>query len=104
VTWAARFERRTSRSRSRHDRPQHNFGEYSDPLRVVAFNTVQGWAWDVSKEIAYDVLDRAYDPDTTVSAGAKRFITCDPGVSAPLRRRYCASLVWLAPYSPMTYL
>jgi hypothetical protein len=29
---------------------------------------------DVSEEIAYDVLDRAYDADTTLSVGAKRFI------------------------------
>jgi hypothetical protein len=49
-------------------------GEYSDPLRVVAFNTVEGWSRDVSEEIAYDVLDRAYDADTTLSAGAKRLI------------------------------
>ena len=49
-------------------------GEYEDPLRVVAFNTVEGWSRDVSEEIAYDVLDRAYDADTTLSAGAKRFI------------------------------
>jgi hypothetical protein len=49
-------------------------GEYRDPLRVVAFNTVEGWSRDVSEEIAYDVLDRAYDADTTLSAGAKRFI------------------------------
>jgi hypothetical protein len=49
-------------------------GEYRDPLRVVAFNTVEGWSRDVSEEIAYDVLDRAYDPATTLSAGAKRFI------------------------------
>jgi hypothetical protein len=28
----------------------------------------------VSEEIAYDVLDRAYDADTTLSVGAKRFI------------------------------
>jgi hypothetical protein len=41
---------------------------------VVAFNTVEGWSRDVSEEIAYDVLDRAYDADTTLSAGAKRFI------------------------------
>jgi hypothetical protein len=34
-------------------------GEYSDPLRVVAFNTVEGWSRDVSEEIAYDVLDRS---------------------------------------------
>jgi hypothetical protein len=44
--------------------------EYRDPLRVIAFNAVEGWSRDVSEEIAYDVLDRAYDPDTTLSAGA----------------------------------
>jgi hypothetical protein len=37
----------------------------------------------VSEEIAYDVLDWAYDPDTTLSAGAKRSSTgCDPGREA----------------------
>jgi hypothetical protein len=49
-------------------------GEYRDRLRVVAFNTVEGWSRDVSEEIAYDVLDMAYDADTTLSASAKRFI------------------------------
>jgi hypothetical protein len=60
-------------------------GEYRDPLRVVAFNTVEGWSRDVSEEIAYDVLDRAYDPDTTLSAGAKRFIDrhVTPGAKRP---------------------
>jgi hypothetical protein len=60
-------------------------GEYRDPLRVVAFNTAEGWSRDVSEEIAYDVLDRAYDADTTLSAGAKRFIDrhVTPGVKRP---------------------
>ena len=60
-------------------------GEYGDPLRVVAFNIVEGWSRDVSEEIAYDVLDRAYDPDTTLSAGAKRFIDrhVTPGAKRP---------------------
>jgi hypothetical protein len=60
-------------------------GEYGDPLRIVAFNTVEGWSRDVSEEIAYDVLDRAYDPDTTLSAGAKRFIDryVTPGAKRP---------------------
>jgi hypothetical protein len=49
-------------------------GQYEDARRVVAFNTGEGWSRDVSEEIAYDVLDRAYDSDTTLSAGAKRFI------------------------------
>jgi hypothetical protein len=65
----------------------HNMisGEYRNPLRVVAFNTVEGWSRDVSEEIAYDVLDRAYDPDTTLSAGAKRFIDrhVTPGAKRP---------------------
>jgi hypothetical protein len=60
-------------------------GEYRDPLRVVAFNTVEGWSRDVSEEIAYDVLDRAYDPDTTLSGGARRFIDrhVTPGLKRP---------------------
>jgi hypothetical protein len=66
----------------------HNMisGEYRNPLRVVAFNTVEGWSRDVSEEIAYDVLDRAYDADTTLSVGAKRFIDrhVTPGAKRPL--------------------
>jgi hypothetical protein len=60
-------------------------GEYRDPLRVVAFNTVEGWSRDVSEEIACDVLDRAYDADTTLSVGAKRFIDrhVTPGAKRP---------------------
>jgi hypothetical protein len=60
-------------------------GQYRDPLRVVAFNTVEGWSRDVSEEIAYGVLDRAYDADTTLSAGAKRFIDrhVTPGEKRP---------------------
>jgi hypothetical protein len=60
-------------------------GEYGDPLRVVAFNTAEGCSRDVSEEVAYDVLDRAYDADTTLSAGAKRFIDrhVTPGAKRP---------------------
>jgi hypothetical protein len=60
-------------------------GEYRDPLRVIAFNTAEGWSRDVSEEIAYDVLDRACDPDITLSAGAKRFIDrhVTPGAKRP---------------------
>jgi hypothetical protein len=49
-------------------------GEYRDPRRVIAFNTVKGWSRDVSEQIAYDLLDGAYEVDTTLSVGAKRFI------------------------------
>ena len=57
----------------------------TEPLRVIAFNAVEGWSRDVSEEIAYDVLDRAYDADTTLSQGAKRFIDrhLTPGMKRP---------------------
>jgi hypothetical protein len=33
-------------------------GQYSDPVRVVAFNTAQGWSRDVSEEIAAELAKR----------------------------------------------
>ena len=79
--------RETDLAEADHDTIVRNMisGEYRNPLRIVAFNTVEGWSRDVSEEIAYDVLDRAYDADTTLSAGAKRFIDLHvtPGVKRP---------------------
>jgi hypothetical protein len=79
--------RETDLAEADHDTIVRNMisGEFEDPLRVIAFNTVEGWSRDVSEEIAYDVLDRAYDADTTLSAGAKRFIDLHvtPGVKRP---------------------
>jgi hypothetical protein len=79
--------RETDLAEADHDTIVRNMisGEYGDPLRVIAFNTVEAWSRDVSEEIAYDVLDRAYGPDTTLSAGAKRFIDrhVTPGEKRP---------------------
>ena len=33
-------------------------GQYSDPVRVVAFNTAEGWSRDVSEEIADELAQR----------------------------------------------
>jgi hypothetical protein len=33
-------------------------GEYFHPVRIVAFNTSEGWARDVSEEIAKELMDR----------------------------------------------
>ena len=34
-------------------------GEYRDPLRVIAFNTAEGWSRDVSHEFAEELQRRA---------------------------------------------
>jgi hypothetical protein len=49
-------------------------GQYSNALRVVAFNTAEGWSRDVSEDIAGDVLERAFDADDNLSEDTKRFI------------------------------
>ena len=33
-------------------------GQYSNPARVVAFNTAEGWSRDISAEIADEVVER----------------------------------------------
>jgi hypothetical protein len=33
-------------------------GQYSDPVRVVAFNTTEHWAEDASEDIAWEILHR----------------------------------------------
>jgi hypothetical protein len=35
-------------------------GQYSNPVRVVSFNTTEGWSRDVSAEIAEDLQQRCY--------------------------------------------
>jgi len=46
-------------------------GEYRRPLRIVAFNTTEGWARDVTAEFASEVLAR---PDHDLSAAAREFV------------------------------
>jgi hypothetical protein len=60
-------------------------GEYRNPLRVVAFNTVEGWSRDVSEDIANEVLDRTCYTDATLGAGTRRFIDSHvtPGAKRP---------------------
>jgi hypothetical protein len=60
-------------------------GQYSNALRVVAFNTVEGWSRDVSEDIAGEVLERAFDADDNLLEGTKRFIDrhATPGEKRP---------------------
>jgi hypothetical protein len=67
-------------------------GEYRNPLRVVAFNTAEGWSRDVSEDAANEVIDRAYYADSTLSIGAKRFIGRHLDIERrPRAYRCCAS-------------
>jgi hypothetical protein len=60
-------------------------GQYANPLRVMAFNTAEGWSRDVSEDIAGEVLKRAFDADDNLLEGTKRFIDryVTPGEKRP---------------------
>jgi hypothetical protein len=49
-------------------------GQYEDALRVVSFNVAEGWSRDVSEDIAGEIIDRAYDTDSTLTEDTKRFV------------------------------
>lgn len=56
-------------------------GQYSHPLRVVAFNTAEGWARDATEDIARAVLDRAQKQDRAIGKGAQEFLEHALGVA-----------------------
>jgi hypothetical protein len=40
-------------------------GQYSNPVRVVAFNTAEGWSRDVTDEVADELRERCADRGET---------------------------------------
>jgi hypothetical protein len=49
-------------------------GHYQNALRVVALNTADGSSRDISDDIAFELLDRAFEADETLTDATKRFI------------------------------
>jgi hypothetical protein len=48
-------------------------GEYSNPVRVVAFNIAEGWSRDVTEDIAQAVIERERS-ENHFSKAAKEFV------------------------------
>ena len=59
-------------------------GQYSCPLRVVAFNTAEGWARDVTEDIARAVLSKAQSEHRSIAIAAQDFLARTLGVDVPL--------------------
>jgi hypothetical protein len=49
-------------------------GRYSNALSVGAFNAAEGLSWDVSEDIALDILQRAVDDEKTLGEATLRFV------------------------------
>jgi len=46
-------------------------GQYSNPVRVVSFNTAEGWSRDVTEDIAREILDLAHRKAEPLSKAAQ---------------------------------
>jgi hypothetical protein len=62
-------------------------GEFNDPVRVVAFNVREGWARDVSREIALELQRRADLAGPELSESVARFVEDHTGAGRQLALR-----------------
>src|ERR1700730_8117843 len=62
-------------------------GQFHDPIRVVAFNTLEHWSEDVSEYIAFEIQTRCDIAGTTVPEHIRDFVTSytGPDRQLPLR-------------------
>ena len=49
-------------------------GQYSNPVREVAFNTAEGWSRDVTEDIAREMMDLAHRRAEPLSKPAQAFV------------------------------
>jgi hypothetical protein len=49
-------------------------GQYVYPLRIVAFNAIEGWSRDATAEIADELAQRAADEEVEISTALRAFI------------------------------
>jgi hypothetical protein len=62
-------------------------GQFNDPVRVVAFNTLEHWAQDVSRDIALEIQSRCDIDGHDVPEGLEDFVASHTGPDRQLTRR-----------------
>ncbi len=60
-------------------------GQFNNPLRVIAFNTAEGWSRDVSEDIAWELVRRVTKRGSPVAATTRSFVEFHIGEEELLR-------------------
>jgi hypothetical protein len=66
-------------------------GQYNNPVRIVAFNTSEGWSRDVSEEIAREIREWADRKGEELSSGLREWIAWQIELGARSKRYAGAS-------------
>jgi hypothetical protein len=61
-------------------------GQFNDPIRVVAFNTLEHWSEDVSADIVREILTRCDIEGEGLPDHLREFVEGNPGRATALRR------------------
>jgi hypothetical protein len=59
--------------------------QFNNPLRVIAFNTAEGWARDVSEDIAWELTRRVTGDQKPLAAPTRAFVEFHIGEDELLR-------------------
>jgi len=62
-------------------------GQYSDPVRVVAFNTAEHWAEDASEDVAREIMRRLDLTGYELSSSIQAFVDSHLGPDSQLTLR-----------------
>jgi hypothetical protein len=62
-------------------------GQYSDPVRVVAFNTAEQWSADVSQDVAHEIRRRADLASDDLAPSIAEFVEMHAGPPRQLSLR-----------------
>jgi hypothetical protein len=62
-------------------------GQYSDPVRVVAFNTAEHWAEDASEDVAGEIMRRLDLVGHELPSSIQAFVDCHLGLERQLTLR-----------------
>ena len=62
-------------------------GQFNDPIRIVAFNTLEHWSDDVSEDIAVEIQTHCDIEDTAVPEHIRDFVTSHTGPARQLTLR-----------------
>ena len=62
-------------------------GQFNDPVRVVAFNTLEHWAQDVSKDVALEIQSRCDIDGQDVPENLRDFVDSCAGPDRQLALR-----------------
>jgi hypothetical protein len=49
-------------------------GQFNNPVRVVAFNTSEGWSRDISEDVAREVVRRAAGSGRPLAVSSRQFV------------------------------